>query len=214
MLQVNVDLLSNEPPLYKVTFQNRSTQPISAIAYRAYRGEADVLHGRRRSNRSLPVLQAGGRLEFTIGADRSSKPQGFDRLEVTGVLWEDGSLDGDSTLKTDEQALAIGYAYQLRRVLTLLREHDRASISEIRTALEMLPVELSSSELKALDGPSNAGITPSGVEMGQLQVRIAVLEDLEGYMQSQHATSNTPAAVWVQDALTRYSAWLVRAVTK
>jgi hypothetical protein len=183
---------------------------IAAIAYRAYRGETDVLSGTRKTNRSLPILEAGGRLQFTIQVARNHAPQGFDRFAVTGVLWEDGTLEGDATLKAAEQALAIGHAYQLRRVLALLRENNAASVAEIRSVLERLPVKLSASEVKALVALSGGDVSPSMVEIGQSQVRTAILDDLTAYRQSQSATASTPAAVWVQDALSRYSAWLGR----
>lgn len=210
MLDVNVDLLSSDLPLYEVTFQNRSTVAIAAIAYHAYRGETSVLSGTRTHNRSFPILEAGARLHFTTQAARSSGPQGFDRFEVTGVLWWDGTLEGDASLKASQQALAIGRAYQLRRVLAVLRENNKASVAEIRFALEKLPVKLLASDMNALSAPDDGGLSLRLVEAGQSYVRTAVLDDLKDYMQSQSADANVPAAVWVEDALSRYSSWLGR----
>jgi hypothetical protein len=210
MLDVNIDLLSPDLPLYQVTFQNRSTMAIAAIAYRAYRGETSVLSGTRSHNRSFPILEAGAKLDFTTQAPTNSGSQGFDRFEVTGVLWWDGTLEGDASLKANQQALAIGRVYQVRRVLAVLRENDAASIADIRVALEKLPVTLSASEMNALSAPDGGGLNLPLVEAGQSYVRTAVLDDLKAYMQSQSAKANVPAAVWVQDAVSRYSSWLSR----
>jgi hypothetical protein len=207
MLEANVDLPSNDLPVYEITLKNRSTKAIAAVGFRGYRGEIEVLSGRRRSSRSHPVLEPDGLLRFTIQGARMGEAQGFDRFEVTGVLWADGSLDGDANLKTSEQAMAIGCAYQLRRVLALLGENSASSLAEIRSAVEKLPVKLSASEVEAL-APNVQML--SSIEVAQVQVRTAVLDDLDAYMQAPHAKANAPAAVWIQDAVTRYSAWLRR----
>jgi hypothetical protein len=210
MLEVSVDLLANDLPLYEITFHNRSTKAIAAIAYRTYRGEIPVLSGTRSHNRSFPILEAGGRLQFKTQAARHEGPQGFDRFEVTAVLWEDGTLEGDASLKANEHALAIGRSYQLRRVLALLRENRATNAAEILSAVEDLPVKLSASEAAALVAPDGADVSLSSVEAGQSYVRTAVLDDLKAYLQSQSANAHVPASMWVQDALVRYSDWLGR----
>jgi hypothetical protein len=210
MLDVNVDLLASDLPIYKVTFQNHSTIAIAAIAYHAYRGETSVLSGTRSHNRNFPILEAGAKLDFTIQAARNTGPQGFDRFEVTGVLWSDGALEGDENLKARQQALAIGRAYQLRRVLAVLRENTAVSIAEIRLALERLPVKLSATERTALSAPDGGVLSLSSLEAGQSYVRTAVLDDLSAYMQSRSAKANGPAAAWIQDVLSGYSSWLGR----
>jgi hypothetical protein len=210
MLDVNIDLPSAELPLYQVTFRNRSTMAIEAIAFHAYRGEARVLSGTRSHDRSFPILEPGASLQFTTQAVRNSGPQGFDRFEVTGVLWWDGTFEGDASLKASQQALATGRAYQLRRVLAILRENPTASVAEILSALEKLSVKLPAGEMSALSGPDGADLRLPFVEAGQSYVRTAVLDDLNAYMQSQSAHANRPAPVWVQDALNRYVSWLGR----
>jgi hypothetical protein len=99
---------------------------------------------------------------------------------------------------------------QGKGITDVLRENNAASVAEIRSVLERLPVKLSASEVKALVALSGGDVSPSMVEIGQSQVRTAILDDLTAYRQSQSATASTPAAVWVQDALSRYSAWLGR----
>jgi len=78
--------------------------------------------------------------------------------------------------------------------------------------VEKLPVKLSAGEVSALVAPGSADVSVSYVEAGQSYVRTAVLDDLKAYGQSQSA--NASAAVWVQDALSRYSAWLGRTVVR
>lgn len=187
MVEANVEPTSTDLPLYQITFQNHSTKPIAAIAYHAYRGDTSVLVGTRSHNRSLPVLEPGARLQFTIQAARNNGPQGFDRFEVTGVLWEDGTVEGDPGLKDREHALALGRAHQLGRVLALLRKNTSASAEEIRSAVEKLPVKLTSAEANALMASSVNALNLPSVEAGQSYVRTAALDDLQAYIQSHSA---------------------------
>jgi hypothetical protein len=210
MLDVTVDLLSNDLPLYEVTLQNRSTVAITALAFRAYRGETAVLSGMRGHNRSFPALEAGGRLQFKTQAARHEGPQGFDRFEVTGVLWSDGTLEGDATLATHQRSLTIGRANQLRRIVALLRENGGATVSEIRAAVEKLPVNLSDGEVQAIAASGGGNLDRSYIEAGQSYVRTAVLDDLKAYIETQSANPNAPAPLWVRDAMSSYSAWLDR----
>ena len=209
LLDVSVDLLEHDAPVYKVTLRNRSSRAIMAVGYRMYRGGKEVGVGRRKTNRNTPVLEPGGELTFTFQATGVTT-LGLDRFEATGVLWEDGSVEGDPALKQSEEALTVGFAQQLRRVLNVLAEEPAAdgsppklvTVAEIRRALEGLPIE-----------PDLAGMSPgsaSSIKMGCQLVKDAVLQDLADYMKTAGAGAQTPARGWSDAARPRYSAWLAR----
>jgi hypothetical protein len=209
LLDVGVDLLEHDAPVYKVTFRNRSSRAIMAVGYRMYRGGKEIGVGRRKTNRNTPVLEPGGELSFTFQASGVTT-LGFDRFEATGVLWEDGSVEGDPDLKRREEALTAGFAQQLRRVLSVLVEDSTAdgsapglvTVAEIRRALEALPIE-----------PDLAGMSPgsaSSIKMGCQLVKDAVLQDLADYLKSAGASAQAPARGWSDAARARYSAWLAR----
>ena len=139
---------------------------------------------------------------------------GFDRFEVTGVLWDDGSVEGDPALKSSEEALTMGLAQQLRRVLAILRNATAAdgstpqftSLSQIRLAVEALPIEPDPT------GPESKPVPIArSIKLGQQQVKDAVLQDLSDHLRA--TGGNVPPAVqpWVEGALVRYSQWLDRA---
>jgi hypothetical protein len=125
-------------------------------------------------------------------------------------LWEDGTVEGDPGLKDREHALALGRAHQLRRVLALLRNNASGSAEEIRSALEKLPVKLTSSEANAFVASSVNALNLPSVEAGQSDVRTAALDDIQTYIQSHTADPKAGAPAWVQDVSSRYSAWLAR----
>jgi hypothetical protein len=209
MLDVVVDLVDHDAPVYKVTFRNRSSRAITAVGYRMYRGAKEVGVGRRKTNRNTPLLEPGGQLSFTFQATGVTA-LGFDRFEATGVLWEDGSVEGDPELKRTEDALTAGFAQQLRRVVSLLAEKSTedgsaprvVTVAEIRSALEALPIE-----------PDLAGISPgsaSSIKMGCQLVKDAVLQDLADHVKSSGAGAQTSTRGWSEDARVRYKAWLAR----
>jgi len=209
LLDVGVDLLEHDAPVYQVTFRNRSSRAIMAVGYRMYRGGKEVGAGRRKTNRNTPVLEPGGEVSFTFQASGVTS-LGFDRFEATGVLWEDGSVEGDPDLKRSEEALTVGFAQQLRRVLSVLAEDSAAdgpvprpvTVVEFRRALEALPIE-----------PDLASTSPgsaSSIKMGCQLVKDAVLQDLADYMTSAGASAHTSARGWADAARARYSAWLAR----
>jgi hypothetical protein len=210
LLDVSVDLLERDAPVYKITFRNRSSRAIMAVGFRMYRGGKEVGSGRRKTNRTTPVIEADGELSFTIQASGLTM-MGFDRLEATGVLWADGTVEGDQELKRAEQALTAGYAQQLGRVLGVLGERTNpdgsapppVTIGEIRKGIEALPIEP--------EPAAGVASHASSIKIGCQQVKEAVLQDLTDYMKSAGAGAQSPARLWLEDARVRYSAWLARA---
>ena len=216
LLDVTVDLARPEMPIYQVTFRNRATRAVMAVAFKAYRGEKEVVSGRRKTNRSTPIVDAAGEYTFTLQVGGGETP-GFDRLAVIGVLWDDGSVEGIPELKASEQALAAGHALQLRRVLEILRDavpgDDSTvaprSLGQVRAAIAALPIAIS-----ADDTMRAAAAIPRhtySIEIGKQQVKDAVLQDLNDYLRAQPGSGQLPAKLWLDGALATYSAWLARA---
>ena len=216
LLDVTVDLVRHDMPIYKVTFRNRAARAVMAVSYQAYRGEKDAISGRRKTNRSTPIIEAAGELSFTLQVS-SGEPAGFDRFAVTGVLWDDGRVEGDPDLKASEQALTAGHALQLRRVLEILREAGPPddsttapkSLGQIRAAIAALPivVNIDDTARSAAAIPRNT----YSIEIGKQQVKDVVLQDLNDYLRGQPGTGQPPAKQWIDGVIATYSAWLARA---
>ena len=214
MLDVTVDLVRHDVPNYKITFRNRAARAVMAVSFKMYRGEKQVGSGRRKTNRSTPIVDAAGEYTFTMTVGSGETP-GFDRFGVDGVLWDDGRVEGNPDLKTSEEALAAGHALQLRRVLEILRDAAPAddstapkSLGQIRAAIAALPITVTA------DDRARAAVATSrqaySVEIGKQQVKDAVLQDLNDYLRAQSGNGQLPAKVWVDGAIATYSAWLAR----
>ena len=147
LLDVTVDLMRHDMPSYKITFRNRAARAVMAVSFKMYRGEKEVGSGRRKTNRSTPIVDAAGDYTFTLQVGGGETP-GFDRFGVDGVLWDDGRVEGNPELKATERALTVGHAQQLRGVLAILRTAapsndstaEPASLGQIRAAIEALPI--------------------------------------------------------------------------
>ena len=63
LLDVTVDLVRPDVPNYRVTFRNRAVRGVMAVSFKMYRGEKQVGSGRRKTNRSTPIVDAAG--EYT-----------------------------------------------------------------------------------------------------------------------------------------------------
>ena len=146
---------------------------------------------------------------FTLHVGSGETP-GFDRFDVDGVLWDDGSVEGNPDLKASEQALTVGYARQLRRVLAILRDAAPAndptvepkSLGQVRAAIEALPIAADAADAT----PPAQGITGNAysVQIGEQQVKDAVLQDLDDYVRAHAGSVRSSAVPWAEEARPRY----------
>ena len=202
-------------PIYKVTFRNRAARAVMAVSFKMFRGEKEVGSGRRKTNRSTPIVDAASEYTFTLQVGIGETP-GFDRFGVDGVLWDDGTVEGNPALKTTEQALTFGQAQQLRRVLAILREAAPAndstaepkSLGQVRAAIEALPIAADAADAAlATEGIPRQAYS---VQLGKQQVKDVVLQDLDDYVRGHPGSARSAAAAWAEEARPRYSAWLNR----
>ena len=215
LLDVTVDLTQHDMPVYKVTFRNRAARAVMAVSFKMFRGEKEVGSGRRKTNRSTPIVDAAGEYTFTLQVGIGETP-GFDRFDVNGVLWDNGSVEGNPELKTSEQALTFGHAQQLRRVLAILREAspgndstvEPKSLAQVRAAIEALPIAVDAADATAaVEGISGRA---QSVQIGKQHVKEAVLQDLDDYVRAHPGSARSSAAPWAEGARPTYSAWLIR----
>jgi hypothetical protein len=212
LLDVSADLVKSDVPIYRFTLRNRSNRSVMAVQYLMFRDGKQIGGGRRKTNRQTPVIAPAGEHTWTapLGAGAA---RGFDRFEVSGILWEDGTVEGDPLLKASEDALAAGMARQLLRVLGLLSEAapsgdaqgTRWSMAQLREAIERLPIDVSPD-----DPPLSRDLAPSSVKMGYQLAKTAVLEELSELAPGGRADDPSATRAWISAARGRYSAWIGR----
>ena len=89
--------------MYKITFP-------TARRARSWRCRSRCTAPRRKSaaagekRRETPIVEAAGEYTFTMQVGGGETP-GIDRFGVDGVLWDDGSVEGNPGLKATELEL-------------------------------------------------------------------------------------------------------------
>jgi hypothetical protein len=216
LLDVSVELTQHELPHYKVTVRNRSVKPVMAFVYRTFLGETAKITGRKKTHDYTPIIAGDGEIVFTTQAGSGGRP-GIDRLEIDAVLWRDGVVEGDGWLKDSEEAHALGAAQQLGRVLRLLEEaaSDEASgranaLSEIRTAVDALPIAFTSVKPEAVAAIGRE--RRQWVESGQQGIKVAVQKDLDDAARA-HANNREASRAWITATRDKYQTRLRRLET-
>jgi hypothetical protein len=216
LLDVSVELSQHLLPIYNITFRNRAPRAVMAVSFLTYRGTAQIISGHKKTNRTTPIVEPAGEYSFTLQAGTGETP-GFDRFEVSGVLWDDGRIEGNPRLKDSEDGLTAGYAQQLRRVLQILRASAGAedsspqrNLAQIRAAVDALPLELDPGADSPFTAHDKTALSIQTVKQGQQQVKEAVLQDLNDYVRAHGGGLQSSARPWTLEAQPRYAAWLVR----
>jgi hypothetical protein len=142
-LEVHVEPVQQDEPLYRFTVINRGRQDVRVIQIRAYNGAREMLSGRRRGDRDVPWMQPGATQMFTYGPGGKAGPDGtplwnsWDLVEISAVVWDDGIVEGDPLLLLSERRRNDEEMVQIPRVLQLLK--DFRSDAYLRAGLAALP---------------------------------------------------------------------------
>jgi hypothetical protein len=195
-IAVRVDPLVVNASSYRVVVVNRTTRSLLAIQYEAFRGVNRATKGRRKADRNEPIAPAGREYAFDI---RPGAP--VDRVAITGLLWDDGTIDGDGALAADERMVDIGKSVQLRRAIKLLQTisdpQAEGAIRAFREQVTALPM--------TADVPVDAA-----AQTGMQQVKDALLKDLDQFEQGSSARPRVSFATWIADTTAAYEDWLAR----
>ena len=189
LLDASVDLTAHDLPIYRVTFRNRAARAVMAVAFDV-RGEKEVVSGRRTTNRSTPIVDAASDYTFTLQVGSGETP-GFDRFAVIGVLWDNGTVEGDPDLKTREagagtrvctaappRARDIAGRGAVERLGRGTEEPGTASCSDRGLADRSRRRLMRRSPLKASRHDSYT------TEIGMQQVQEVILQDLDDYVRT------------------------------
>jgi hypothetical protein len=151
-LEVHVEPVQQDEPLYRFTVINHGRQAVRVIQIQAYNGDKMILSGRRRGDRDVPWMQSGATQTFTYAPGGKAGDDGlpmwnsWDRVEIPSVVWDDGIVEGDLVLLVSEQRRNQEIVAQIPRVLTLLK--DFRSDAGLRAGLAALPPNAGAENVK------------------------------------------------------------------
>jgi len=146
-LDARVEFVAPDVPRQVLVVRNLSQRAVRAFSYRLHNMDGEPGSGRRKKINGEPILLPGKELRFELPASSRGEAawssERLDRIEIAGVLWDDGFVEGDEALAVSENAVALGQAVQLERLIRLLRSETTAgAATETRRGLstaERLP---------------------------------------------------------------------------
>jgi len=151
-LEVHVEPVQQDEPLYRFTVINHGRQAVRVIQIQAYNADKMILSGRRRGDRDVPWVQPGAPQTLTYapggkgGQDGLPMWNSWDRVEIPSVVWDDGIVEGDLMLLVSEQRRNQEIIAQIPRVLALLK--DFRSDAGLRAGLAALPPNAGAENVK------------------------------------------------------------------
>ena len=151
---------------YRVVVTNRSNVPLMWMHYRAYR-DGKTITALPRGRLSTPLVQANARYAFdlnigTTGFVPGSEPYAWspvDRIEITSLMWQDGTVEGDLDKARSQARLEERRAAELRTVIQVLGAGTAQSAATLRARIASLKIsspdldeamKLAGSELESL----------------------------------------------------------------
>jgi hypothetical protein len=198
-LQVtDVDVTSDGVPAYRITVRNVSSKPVMTFHVESYQRGIRDLSGRQGLRNGMPVVEPGGTYTFRFSASSRTPgsqrwtPSSHDLVVITGLLFEDGEIEGDPAAVWLAPVMYLGRRAQLARVLELFAAVEKshsspdAQVEALTNRIEALPVlaDTALRQSSAILVPSSGSfVDPRAIEgalsAALLEVRSGVLSDLQ-----------------------------------
>jgi hypothetical protein len=205
---------------YRVSIRNLTTKPAVMFFLKAYTDSRFAWSNRQDQQDGSAVIAPGDTFVLAapgtsgnIASDAGWAPSSIDTIELTAVLWDDGSFEGDAQEVESALLSYIGRRAQLDRVVGIMQPvaGEVLPAEDVRKRLRAdfgaLPIRVdAATRAEALARLESVVATPSPnferiIEVAQSYVRTNVLKDLDG----APASSDT-FAQWYQDMLQQYTA--------
>jgi hypothetical protein len=193
----NVEVTADGVPGYVITVLNVSLKPVMTFHLESYQGGNRELSGRQGQRDGTAVVPPGETYTFRFRASSQAPrsqpwaPASHDLIVITGLLFEDGAIEGDPAGVWLAPLTYMGRRAQLGRILELFAaaENSRAErparVQTLVRNVEALPV-LADAALRqssaTLVPSSGSFIDPRAIDgalsAALLEVRTGVLSDL------------------------------------
>jgi hypothetical protein len=212
----SVEMSGGDRPGYHIAVRNDSRQPVLSFFFDSARDGRPALSGRRGERDGTPVVLPGETYTFFLGTEDP-----LDLLRVAGLMFEDGTVEGDAGGVAVTRVVFAGRRLQLGKVLAIFQEAQRAAVLDpmpilaaLSARIEALPVLPDADSRKAAASLIPPSGTTASAEMidgalagALLEVRKGVLGDL------QEAPRDRDALVgWLREITAQYARWHQRFV--
>ncbi len=218
----DVEAIATPAARYRITVRNVSSTDALAFGVATYRGERPSLSGIRSHLDGRPVVVAGERYVFTL---RAGTPPGTgeaapisldDRLELTGVLWADGTIEGRDSGLSSILIARVGRRAIVARALALLEAvaagaspaAARMAMTRVVSAFSIEPEASVVAEARRRFSADVSTSVTDSLRTAAASARRMILADVQ-------QAPDDPAAFarWLADAIAEYRATVARLST-
>ena len=197
-LFVRAEPIGTNAAAYRVLVANNGSVPLMWLQYKAYRGDRLAILGRPRGKRSMPLVQPGAEYAFDIaassgGVDPTNGVEGWqpiDRIEVTSLMWQDGTVEGDPQPAAEQRRVDERKAAQLVALLHILK---RASSRPLASARQEVATAMDS-------------------DLEARRARDALLADLDRFIGAGLSPDAPEVRTWLARTVDDFEQWLARVV--
>jgi hypothetical protein len=198
LLTARAEAVGANVAAYRVLVTNRSTQPLMWLQFKAYRANRLAILGRPRGKRNLPLVQPNSEYGFEVttstagldAADGSETWQPIDRIELTSMMWQDGTVEGDPADAADQHRLDLRRVDQLEALLAVLRGARGRPLSGVR---EQIAHSMTN-------------------DLETRRARDSILQDLDRLILARTSSDSAEFRTWVSSTIPAYAEWLSRIV--
>jgi hypothetical protein len=207
----SVDVVTEGAPGYRVSVRNLSSKPVLSFYVQTFSSGKPDLQTRRGERDGTPIVEPGSVHTFVIPSRRS-----MEVLSITGLMFEDGGVEGDASAVATTRLAYLGRWAQLGKVLALLNsaasaEPARSPIATLRASVEALPV-VAGAELRE----KGRALLPYGASLSAEEITgsiSAAMADTRRGVASDLQSAPTDLqsfAPWLQELSRKYAGWHAR----
>ncbi len=207
-----VDVVTDGAPGYRVSVRNLSSKPVLSFYVQTHSSGKRDLQTRRGERDGTPIVGPGSVHTFVIPSSRS-----MEVLGITGLMFEDGGVEGDASAVATTRLVYLGRWAQLGKVLALLNAaaaetaSSRNTIAALRASVEALPV-VAGAELRE----KGRTLLPHGVSLNAEEITgsisAAMADTRRGVASDLQSAPTDPQSFtpWLQELSRKYAGWHAR----
>lgn len=197
LLDIRAEQSGPNASSYRVVLTNRSDMSLIWIRFDGYR-EGKRFSGGRGGKRAVPLVEAKSQHAFEIAIGPTGFVSGseahawasIDRIEITSLMWADGTVEGDQSVVRQQRLMAERRATELRTLVDLLGSPLRQAPASLRARIAALP--------------------RNDVEIGES--RKSIIADLDSLTESGRSRDDLPFDAWLGHMIKTHQDWLNRIV--
>jgi len=223
----NVEAITVPSP-YRILLRNLSYKKVLTLEVNTYSGDQMILLKWPEGTWDRPLIEPGGTYEEELPSagrgqvtDNGYVPEQSSAIEISTVVFEDGTYEGKPYLAAVTRAQMVGSKVQLGRVIALLQaareptgEINVRALTGLKEAISVLSEDVDPGQLKdlqaqfpSLDEGAKKNLA-NFVRSGLHKVKATLLKEIAAFEKEGQLTSGSSVTEWVGKTKDRCEKWV------